>query len=308
MIEVWRGNANAWECDELGHMNVKFYLTKASEAIAGLAAQTGLKDIHRADANATLLATGLHVRFLAEARPGAPLMIEGGWTAISDQTCTALLVMRHGGTGRVAATFLIDLVHVSPRDGRPFVWPSHFAEGIEPSLVEIPDFAQPRGIQLDAPANKQVSTARADALGLEAIGQGRFTPDETDVFGRMRMEVLLGRISDSVINLKAAFPEEWAFHKGGTEARIGSPLLECHILPQRWPRAGDGYVIRSGLKSYGPKVRNLVHWVLDPATGRPWWTMEGVAAPMDLDARKIMPPSDTVRAELDQSCIAGLER
>jgi len=306
MIEIWRGNANAWECDELGHMNVKFYLAKASEALAGLAAQTGLKEIHRADANATLLPAALHVRFLAEARPGAPLVIEGGWTAMGETSCSAVLIMRHGGTGQPAASFRIDLDHVSPRDSRPFGWPAQVAERLQAGMVETPASALPRGVGETA-ASEPASLERADALGLSHVGQGRFTAADIDVFGRMRTEILLGRISDSVVNFADAFPEEWAFHQSGSEGRIGSALLECRILPQRWPRAGDGYLVRSGLKSFGPKVRNIVHWVLNPATGKPWWTMEGVAAPMDLDARKIIDLSDTVRAGLEQACVAGLE-
>lgn len=306
MIEIWRGNANAWECDELGHMNVKFYLAKASEAVANLAALTGLRDIHRADANATLLPTKLHIRFLAEVRPGAPLLIEGGWSMTGDTGCCAVLVMRHGGTGKPAATFRIDLDHVSPREGRAFAWPSHFAERQRAGLVESPAFALPRGIA-EQPTSEPASLERADALGLERVGQGRFAPGEMDVFGRMQTEVLLGRVSNSVVNFKAGFPEEWAFHQGETTRRIGSPLLECRIKVQRWPRAGDGYVMRSGLKSFGPKVRNIVHWILDPATGKPWWSMEGVAAAMDLDSRKIIDLSDEVRAELEQACIAGIE-
>lgn len=306
MIEIWRGNANAWECDELGHMNVKFYLAKASEAIAGLAAHAGLKDIHRAESNATLLPTALHIRFLAEVRPGAPLMIEGGWSTIDGTGCSAVLVMRHGGTGQPVATFRIDLDHISPRNGRAFLWPGHFAERLQADLVDTPDFARPRGIA-EPQGGEPASLQRADLLGLEHIGQGRFTPGDVDVFGRMQTEVLLGRISDSVVNFKAAFPEEWAFHQGEANGRIGSAMLECRIVPQRWPRAGDGYVVRSGLKSFGPKVRNIVHWVLDPATGKPWWSMEGVAAPMDLDARKIIDLSDDVRAGLEQACVDGLE-
>ncbi|WP_417492523.1 thioesterase family protein [Maricaulis sp.] len=307
MIEIWRGNANAWECDELGHMNVKFYLAKASEALGGLAAQTGLKNIHRADANATLLPTSIHVRFLAEARPGAPLLIEGGWTGISETGCSAVLVMRHGGTGKPAASFRIDLDHVSPRDGRAFSWPSHFPDRLRAHSVTVPDFARPRGLSGAAPGTKTASLGRADALGLAHVGLGRITPDEVDVFGRMRTEVLLGRISNSVVNFKQAFPEEWAFHQGQAEGEIGSALLECRILPRRWPRAGDGYVVRSGLTSFGPKVRNIVHWVLDPASGRPWWTMEGIAAPMDLEARKILDLAPGLRPDLDAACIAGLE-
>ena len=30
---VWRGGVNTWECDEMGHMNVRFYLAKAMEGL-----------------------------------------------------------------------------------------------------------------------------------------------------------------------------------------------------------------------------------------------------------------------------------
>jgi len=305
MIELWRGVVNAWECDELGHMNVRFYLAKASQAIANLAEAAGLNPIHRPDASATLIARDIHVRFLAETHPGAPVFIEGGILDHDATSATAVLVMRHSGSGKPAASYRLVLGHASPKDGRDFAWPRRFAERADRLAVDYPDFAAPRGLSLDTPATK-ASLERADALGLQPIGRGRFGPQEMDGFGWLGLEFLLGRISDSVTNFAGAFPEEWEMHARGGGDRIGSALLECHIRPHRWPRAGDGYVVRSGLKSAGPKVRNLVHWVLEPATGRPWWTMEGVAAPMDLEARRLREVPDAVREALETACIDGL--
>ena len=37
-IEVWRGCVNTWECDEMGHLNVRFYVARAMEGLVGLAA------------------------------------------------------------------------------------------------------------------------------------------------------------------------------------------------------------------------------------------------------------------------------
>ena len=34
MIEVYRGSINTWECDEMGHMNVRFYVAKMMEGLA----------------------------------------------------------------------------------------------------------------------------------------------------------------------------------------------------------------------------------------------------------------------------------
>ena len=306
MIEVWRGNANAWECDELGHMNVKFYLDKAMQGVANLASTAGLGSIYRDNAPATLIPDSLHIRFLAESHPGAPLFIEAGVTAIRDSSADIALIMRHAGTGRTAASFRLALTHRDRTNTQMMPWPASFNDIAASLTVETPADALPRGIsETNAPAS-DISLARAEELGLEQIGMGRFELTDMDVFGRLRSDVLLGRVSDSVVNFIGAFPEEWDFHQGKLDANIGSALLEARILPRRWPRAGDGYVIRSGVKTVGPKIRNIVHWVLDPATGQPWWTMEGVAAPMDLDARKLVEPDAKTRARLDTAVKAGV--
>ena len=305
MIELWRGNANAWECDELGHMNVRFYLAKASEAVANLAAEAGLPDAFRARATATFIPRDIHIRFLAEARPGAPLAISGGFTRIGDDDAGLILVMRHAARGDVAATVRIRAAHAHPRDGRAFPWPQRFHARAEALMVDAPDFALPRGVEETAP-DPGPSLARADEMGLARIGLGRFGAADMDVFGRMRAEFLLGRVSDSVVNFAAAFPEESEAHADDGALKRASALLECRIVPRRWPQAGDGYVIRSGLSGSKGKIRNLVHWVLDPATGRPWWTMEGVAGMMDLDARKLVAPDPATQAGFDKAIVSEL--
>jgi acyl-CoA thioester hydrolase len=69
--ELWRGGVNTWECDEMGHMNVRFYVVKAVEGLATLAALIGMPDAFRSDATSTLLVREQHIRFLKEAHAGA---------------------------------------------------------------------------------------------------------------------------------------------------------------------------------------------------------------------------------------------
>ena len=63
MQVLWRGNANTWECDELGHLNVRFYMAKAQEALAGLADQLGMHHAFAPDATATLIPRDVTLRF-----------------------------------------------------------------------------------------------------------------------------------------------------------------------------------------------------------------------------------------------------
>jgi hypothetical protein len=41
-VEIWSGGVNTWECDEMGHLNVRFWGAKGLEALAGLARLMGM--------------------------------------------------------------------------------------------------------------------------------------------------------------------------------------------------------------------------------------------------------------------------
>lgn len=303
MHDLWRGNANAWECDELGHLNVKFYLAKAMEAVAHLAHRSGMTPPFRPGATATLIVREVHINFLAEARPGAPLAIRGGLSAMGPGGCEAALVMEHGD-GRAAAGITLTLDHAVPRSGQVFPWPAGIAARAGGMVIERPKACEPRGLP------PRVSSAKpgldeAGRLGLTEIGRGAFSGADGDVFGFLRPEGLLGKVSDSVIHLREAFPEEWDSQAASDDA-VGGALLECRIRVRGRPRAGDLFVIHSGLVEANANVRRLVHWVLDPVTGRPWWTTEGVAAMLDLKARRIRKMEGARLDALKAVCREGL--
>ena len=287
MHKLWRGNANAWECDELGHLNVRFYLAKAMQAVERLSEMLGMQRAFGAETSATLIAREVHIRFFAEARPGAPLKIEGAIVEVGETSFTVALLMHHAAREEIAASFLITLDHATPREGRVFVWPERTMAALEAFKSEMPEAAAPRGIARTRP-DPDISLARADAMGLALAGQGRFVSEDADTFGRMKAECGIGKISDSVVHFADGFPEQWADFASGRPLAHASALLELRIAYRRYARPGDGFVIRSGLTRAGEKVRSLVHWVLDPVTGTPWWSAEGVGCIMDLKTRKLV--------------------
>jgi acyl-CoA thioester hydrolase len=50
----------------------------------------------------------------------------------------------------------------------------------------------------------------------------------------------------------------------------------------------------------------VLHWILDPETGKAWGTSEAVVITFDLDARKVVPISDTARSLLLDQATPGL--
>ena len=119
--EIWRGGVTPWQCDEMGHMNVRFYLAAANEALANLAGLMGMPRAFTPGASSTLLVREHHVRFLKEARAGAGLYMTGGVLAMEDNDATLLQMIFHA-TGEPAAAITAKVSHVTPRDLRPFPW------------------------------------------------------------------------------------------------------------------------------------------------------------------------------------------
>lgn len=296
-VEIWRGGVNTWDCDEMGHMNVRHYVVRAMEGLIGMAAELGLANAFSPHANATLLVKEHHIRFLREAHAGAPLTMLGGVIEMGETDARILQLLIHPASGELAATFQTTVVHATPRDGQPFPWPKVARERGEALKVEIPEKARARSIDL-SPFEPTASLDRAEALNLARIGLGGLLPSDCDVYGRMRAEQFIGRVSDGIGAFIHPFRDVVVAHAEHKPARMGGAVLEYRIAYLAWPRAGDRVDIRSGLMGTDARTMRVVHWMLDPATGLPWGTSEAVAITFDLDARKVVPITDAARTAL----------
>jgi acyl-CoA thioester hydrolase len=303
-VEVWSGGVNTWECDEMGHMNVRFWVAKAQEGLAGLAAQLGMPRAFAAEGEATLIVREQHIRFLREAKAGAALHMTGGVLEIGETSARLLLVIRHA-SGEPAATFQLLVEHATTRDMRPFPWPARIREKAEAVRTEVPVFAAARSIDL-APVEPTASLSRADELGLTRIGLGVIGPAECDVFGRMRPEIFIGRVSDGVGRLFGETRPGPDPLDGEPPARIGGAVMEYRVLHLAWPEPGDGVELRSGFAGCDSRTRRVVHWMLDPETGAPWASAEAVVISFDLDKRKVVDITPEAQAAFMARCAPGL--
>ena len=304
-VEIWRGGVNTWECDEMGHMNVRFYVTRAMEGLAGLAAQLGLPHAFTPGAGATLLVRDQHIRFLREVHPGAALHMTGGVIEMGEEEARLLQLLIHSRTGEIAATFQTTVAHVTPGEGRAFPWPRRTLELAEALKVEVPKEAQARSIAL-GPVESRASLERADELGLIRIALGAVGRTDVDIFGRMGVEQFIGRVSDGIPSLVGAFRTTVAEKAPQKPGRVGGAVLEYRLVFLDWPRAGDRVEIRSGLAGVDARTQRLMHWMVDPDTGKAWGTSEAIAITFDLDARKIVAISEEAQADLAAHVTEGL--
>ena len=65
--------------------------------------------------------------------------------------------------------------------------------------------------------------------------------------------------------------------------------------------------MRSGLRKASTHVRELCHWILDPANGKCWSTFIGVGCRFDLKTRRLVKIDDETLDLLKSGIVKGLK-
>jgi acyl-CoA thioester hydrolase len=297
---LYQGSVNTWECDDGGHLNVRFHFERAMIGIAHMAHALELPRAFSSRGGSTLRIREAHVRFLKEARPGEPLVMHGGVSKLEESGATLCLDMRHAD-GAPSSCFNVKVAHVDTRNFRPFAWSQRSRDAAKRLQVNLAAHAKPRSIDLDRAPNAEASLPRAIELEARRIGGTMVTPDQCDSFGRLRGDQFVGRVSDSVPN----FLHQWRKEAG--EANNGAApagaVVEARFVYRRFPRPGDLIEVFTGISEVGEKTLRLTHWLCDPATGDAWASMEAVALTFDTATRKTISPSPEARARLSKLTI-----
>ena len=301
--EVWRGGVNTWECDEMGHMNTRFYVLRAVEGLAALLAQLGLPGLTAPGSASTFSVEEMHIRFHREAHASTSLRMTGGVLSQDDTGADTLLILEDLSSGAIKATFRTRLRYVKAGTQTPLRWPDGFAQKAAARQVSLPDIAQPRSTGT-GPVETTATLERAQSL--KRMAMGVVGPDRADAFGLMGAWGFIGAVSDGIRSLTGPFREIICQNADPVPQRVGGAVLEFRILHLDWPRLGDTYEVRGGLEGVEGPVQKLVFWMLDPVSGRVYGTMHSIAVNFDLDTRKVIRISDQARALLEPLVTPGL--
>jgi acyl-CoA thioester hydrolase len=300
MIEVARNSVQTWETDLMGHMNVQFYMEKATHGLAALGLALGLALGVDPRGGHRLKARTHHVRFLRERRAGAPFYIRAGVLAVEEDGLQIYQEMVGTRSGEVAAAFTAD-VELEENNGAPCALPAAVREKASELRVELPEHGRPRGLEL-YPPRPEPSMGEADTLGLIPTLQCQIQPSQCDDEGRLLTRHFMGLVSDAVPNLITQVQGDIQSRPLGT----GGAALEYRLIYRAHSRPGDVIVVRSGLRTVSSKTYVWTHWLFDLASGACVSTAEAVAIGLDLETRKAVALSETARQELAKKVIPEL--
>jgi len=299
MIEVARSSVQTWECDQMGHMNVQFYIEKAGQGLAALSLALGLGPRYARNEGARLFVRDHHVRFLREQRPGAPFFIRAGVLEVRDFGLRVYEEMVSTVSGEPAASFIaeVELLDEETREVKPL--PAKAKEAAKKLVVELPVHGSPRGLEIYEP---RPAPKLKEADGMVRTWTGEVETAQCDGQGFLLIRHFMGIVSDGIPNLLV---QTSGADRSETPS-VGGAALEYRFIYRRHPRAGDILTLRSGLKQVGPKTYTWCHWLFDVESGEAVATAEAVAIALDLTTRKAIPIPDEMRANLESLVIKDL--
>lgn len=300
---TWAGECSAWECDELGHMNMRHYVRKVDEARKGLIIRLGLPHAYRHATVSSVRVRDFHIKYQGEARPGNSLRIDSAVLELGESDIRLCHVMTHRD-GRIAATIVETVEHVYLPDDKIFPWPSRIQSTLGSYRSELPAPAKARNVAVGRPHNVH-SLSALEAAGVSVIGAGVFGKSELDITERVTMGSFFGRTTSTIGWFREGWPEfdEPDYHASGKRAA----LLEMRAVIHRCPTRGDAYIYAPVLTRANSYTREVVHNLLDPLTGQSWASMEASACKFDVNARKLIKTTPEELAVLEKNMIKHLQ-
>ncbi|MBI1182268.1 MAG: thioesterase [Alphaproteobacteria bacterium] len=308
MIDVYKGMANTWECDENGHLNVRFYAEKVSEGLGTLWHVLGLPRAARQASGLEMAIVDQHLRFLREIHPGWGLYGRAGILRVGEDRLRVYVELVNGHTDAVSATFNMEIVSRDRRSGVAMPLSERVRARAEELMIELPAHAAPRSIDLDEPgvfAAGAPNLADTEGMGLIEITRGVVQPQECDEAGRMLPEFYIGRISDGVVHLARHYRPVDSGKERST-GKYGGAVLEYRLRFQKPLHAGNLVVVRSGLRHVGEKANRIVHWTFNGDTGELVSSSEAIGITLDLQARKVVPLPEERKEHLQKLVVPGL--
>lgn len=258
-IETLRSSVQAWQCDEIGHMNVQFYAAAATDAARSFAIQNG--------ETTPIVVSDIHTRYHRELREADlfhTLTSCVGKEATGLRLATTLI---NSSTGDIAATF---------------VTRTNMADRASISITDLLDDARPRGLQATS-SLPALSLADADAHKLVSIHGGFVHPEQCDAHGNHRLRFLMGRFSEGAGHIwqEIGFDREEL-----SRTERGAVVLEARLDQIKPIPAGTLLIGKSAIVAAEGRTLRFAHFLFDGASGELVTTSEVVAILFDLVARK----------------------
>ncbi len=286
------------EIDSLGHMNVRFYLSRVDEAFGLLLEEAGLTSAP----GQKLRRFDTYSRFLREQFAGSRLETRGGLVPLEPgNTVKGYFEIRNQDRGDLAASFIVRTGLIDAESQAPISL-KRWHHNLD-YIVEVPDYAKPRSLSMTTP--RSIALKKLE----EVIGDD---PTPGMMSGR-RENIVLAEDCDENGQMREDLELMFLMHRpvpGKSEESFGPPqlvdekgrLYSWAMMETRqvifWkPQCNDQIISLSADVAYGEKWRQSRRWMFVKDSGVLLGIHDSVGVCMDLSARRAMKiPKDVLRS------------
>lgn len=305
MIRLHEAPVGPDEIDSLGHMNMRYYGTRAAAAAQALFAQWGAGADELARRGLTLVALDSFNHYVKEQFDGATLFAQGGVCDVRADGLSLYLEIINAGNGERAATFILKPVVMERATRKIAPIPSEWLTRAEDAIVDVPPHGLPRSLDLAAPR----LDARFDVIEKRLGGRSMpFGPaeatipaEECDEFGFLNLSCAQDIMFSAFMAMARAAGRMQGppIEAGPDGRRIGWAMLENRQYLVAVPKVGDRVRTLSAPMKVERKTQQMRRWTFNVETGALLSVIDGVSLALDLDARRAIEIPPAMRAELE---------
>ena len=290
------------EIDSLGHMNVRYYMTRVDQANRAMLAEMGVQE----GSGRAIRRLDTYTRFHREQFAGATLHTLGGLIAVEGaddfREVHGYFEIRNPDNNQVAASFILRSCVIDVASQQVLEISANRAN-VGNFSATVPEYGMPRSLSLNEPG--QVPLEELEAVIGEDSTPGMMSgrlenvvhSEDCDKDGRLREEV------DLMFVLHRPAP--------GDESKTGGPpimrdsegrryswaMIETRSVVWHRPMAGETVLSIGADIANGEKWRQSRRWMFAKESGLLLGISDSVGLCIDLDARKSIPmPADVIEA------------
>ena len=299
------------EIDSLGHMNVRYYLTRVDRANGALLRELGLTMADTRGANLRRYDT--YSRFRREQFAGASLQVEGGLLTLDDDHARCYFEIKNPAKEEIAATFitvsqLIDAASQSPR-----TFPPELSRVNEKFGARLPQHGRPRSLSLDPPRadisldelNRRVPEQPTPGM-MSGRRETTIDSQDCDEHGRLREEVDLMFIlhRPQTAGEQASFGPPVMTSDDGR--RFSWAMIETRAVVLGRPCVGDRLISIGADIALGERWRQSRRWAFVEDSGQLVGINDTVGIALDLDERRSIAIPQSVRETIERDFLPDL--
>ncbi len=136
LIIAYRGVVYPWHCDQMGHMNVMWYVGKFDEATWHLLAATGLTPSYLREHGRGMVAVQQNISYKRELRAGDLITVRSGILEMKEKVIRFFHEMLNEETGEVAAVTVLTGVHIDAHSRKSCPFPDQVLERGRKMIVD----------------------------------------------------------------------------------------------------------------------------------------------------------------------------